>query len=53
MSMTDCIYGPCGDCEYDEQQGGGICSMYTPKWSVSDVPDDEDGEDDDGQYDRY
>lgn len=48
MGSRDCIYGPCGDCEYqDSTNDEGICLMYDPECNYP-AEDDEEENDDDG-----
>lgn len=48
MGSRDCIYGPCGDCEYqDSINDEGICEMYDPECNYPDEEEDEEDEGDD------
>jgi len=47
MGSRDCIYGPCGDCEYqDSIDDEGICEMYDPECNYPDEEEDDDNEND-------
>lgn len=36
MGSSDCIYSPCGDCEYqDSINDEGICLMYVSRMQLS------------------
>ena len=48
MSVKDCVYGPCGRCEFNDSiNGDGVCMMYTAEWSFMDNDEEEDDSSDD------